>query len=80
VIHYEGTVLLDSIIVEETTGNAVKIGLAGIHLLVPPPDAGFHFAGQLADVDGDTVSSPFNVFIDGNNDGVVDTSHVVFPA
>ena len=36
--------------------------------------------GQLADVDGDTVSSPFNVFIDGNNDGVVDTSHVVFPA
>jgi hypothetical protein len=79
-IHYAGNVLLDSIIVEETAGNAVKIGLAGVHLLLPPADAGFHFTAQLADGDGDTVSSSFNVYIDGNNDGTVDTAHVLFPA
>jgi hypothetical protein len=73
-------VLLDSIIVEETAGSAVKIGLAGVHLLLPPADAGFHFTAQLTDGDGDAVTAPFNVFIDGNNDGVVDTSHVIFPA
>jgi hypothetical protein len=78
-IHYAGNVLLDSIIVEETAGNAVKIGLAGVHLLLPPADAGFHFTAQLADGDGDTVSSSFNVYIDGNNDGTVDTAHVLFP-
>lgn len=79
-ITYSGTTLLDSIIVTDTSGNAVKIGLAGVHLLTPPDDAGFHFTAQLADGDGDTVSSSFNVFIDGNNDGTVDTAHVVFPA
>jgi len=80
VIHYAGSELLDAIYVKETSGNAVKIGLAGVHLLLPPVDAGFHFSAQLADGDGDTVSSSFNVFIDGNNDGVVDTAHVLFPA
>jgi hypothetical protein len=79
VIHYAGNVLLDSIIVEETAGNAVKIGLAGIHLLLPPADAGFHFTAQLADGDGDTVSAPFDVFIDGNNDGSVNHATVGFP-
>jgi hypothetical protein len=79
-IHYAGNVLLDGIYVVETAGNAVKVGLSGIHLLLPPTDAGFNFTAQLADGDGDHVSSPFNVFIDGNNDGVVDTAHVLFPA
>ena len=79
-IHYAGNVLLDEIFVKETTGNAVKIGLAGVHLLTPPDDAGFHFAAVLTDKDGDTTFSPFNVYIDGNNDGTVDTAHVLFPA
>jgi hypothetical protein len=78
-IMYSGNLLLDSIIVQETAGSAVKIGLAGIHLLIPPPDAGFAFTAQLADGDGDHVSSTFNVFVDGNNDGVVDPAHTLFP-
>ena len=80
VIHYAGPDLLDAIYVKETTGNAVKIGLAGVHLLLPPADSGFHFAAQLTDGDGDSVFSPFNVFIDGNNDGAVDTGTVAFPS
>jgi hypothetical protein len=78
VIHYAGNVLLDAIIVEETAGNAVKIGLAGVHLLTPPADTAFHYPVSVTDGDGDAVSSAFNVFIDGNNDGVVDTLHPNF--
>jgi hypothetical protein len=80
-IHVDaGNLFLDSITVTETAGNAIKVGLSTIGLLIPPADAGFQFTAQLADGDGDHVSSPFNVFIDGNNDGVVDTVHTLFPA
>lgn len=80
-IHVDtGNILLDSITVTDASGNAIKIGISTIALLLPPADAGFHFTAQLADGDGDTVSSSFNTFIDGNNDGVVDTAHVLFPA
>lgn len=78
-IHYAGNVLLDSIIVQETAGNAVKIGLAGVHLLLPPADAGFHFTAQLTDGDGDYSQLGFDAFIDGNGGGV-DHSTVLFPA
>jgi hypothetical protein len=78
VIHYAGTDLLDAIFVKETSGNAVKIGLAGVHLLLPPADAAFHYTAQLTDGDGDSVTAGFNVFIDGNNDGSVDTIHPNF--
>jgi hypothetical protein len=79
VIHYAGNDLLDAIIVEETAGNAVKIGLSGIHLLVAPEDAGFNFTAQLTDGDGDYATMPFTAYIDGNGGGV-DHSLVGFPA
>jgi hypothetical protein len=78
VIHYAGNQLLDEIFVKETSGNAVKIGLAGIHLLTPPDDAGFLFTAQLTDGDGDYTTKAFNAYIDGNGGGV-DYAHVVFP-
>lgn len=80
-IHVDaGNLFLDSITVTDTNGNAIKVGLSTIGLLLPPADAGFQFTAQLTDGDGDHVSSPFNVFIDGNNDGMVDTVHTLFPA
>jgi hypothetical protein len=78
-ITYSGNVLLDSIVVTETSGNAVKIGLAGVHLLLPPADTGFHFTAQLTDGDGDYAQLGFNAYVDGDGGGV-DHSGVLFPA
>lgn len=77
VITYSGTDLLDAIYVKETSGNAVKIGLAGVHLLLPPADVGFHYTAQLTDGDGDYAQLAFNAYIDGDGGGV-DHSTVTF--
>jgi len=74
-----GDDLIQSITIEKITGPALKIGLGAIDILRPPGDAGFHYDVKLADGDGDSVTAGINVFIDGNNDGAVDTSHVLFP-
>jgi hypothetical protein len=77
VIHYAGNVLLDAIIVEETNGNAVKIGLSGVHLLTAPPDTGFTYNVQVTDGDGDSHTASFTAYVDA--DGTAGLSDVFFP-
>jgi hypothetical protein len=50
------------------------VGISTIDLLIPPADAGYHFGATLTDGDGDFVSSHFDVFIDGNNNGLMDAN------
>lgn len=66
-----GNLFLDSITVTDTNGNAVKIGLSGISLLLPPSDESFTYNVQLTDKDGDPAAGSFTLNIDGNNDGSI---------
>jgi hypothetical protein len=74
-----GTILIDSldldgetitsITITKLTGQATKIGLGDIELLMPPDDVTLDFDVRLTDGDGDWTDESFSVSIDGNNDG-----------
>lgn len=71
-IHVVNNALLDSVTVTDVSGNAIKVGIAGISLLLPPADTSFTYQVQLKDGDGDPATGSFTVNIDGNNDGSID--------
>jgi hypothetical protein len=71
-IHVVNNALLDSITVTDVTGNAIKVGIAGISLLLPPSDESFTYNVQLKDGDGDAATGSFTVNIDGDNSGTID--------
>ena len=67
-----GGALFDTVRVTSIDGNAVKIGLGDIVIERQPPDEEHMFSVVLVDGDQD-LSDPatFSVFIDGNNDGMI---------
>jgi hypothetical protein len=71
VIDPAGDVLLTSIVLTKVSGQATKIGLGDIDILVPAPDVVLDFGVRLTDGDDDFVGANFTASIDGNNDGSI---------
>ena len=73
-----GGATIDSITITKVSGPATKIGLGDIHIITQPPDVVLGFDVQLIDGDSDTASASFNVSIDGDGNGTIDSSAGVF--
>ena len=62
---------IDFIKITKVSGPATKIGIADIHIIIPPDDVQLEFAVELKDGDNDSAQQSFVVDIDGNNDGFI---------
>jgi hypothetical protein len=69
-----GGATIVSITIFKESGPATKIGIGGIHIIVPPDDVQLGFTVELQDGDSDPTTESFVVDIDADNDGNFDAT------